>query len=166
MKTRIEGIGEVVIQEIPQDRVIECAKFLISVYKHEGIWTWYTLTHAIAEFSASFSGNLLRPHYMMATLDGKVIGTVGWQESFMSCHGYELSFAAVDPTYQKKGLGTLLLTLAIKDVLKHHKDPVFLTETRQPLLFERFGFQRLHSYEEFGEHVFMICPFNDLKLPL
>lgn len=167
MKHYFENIGEIEIEKLSEDKIIEASEMIVSVYQHEKIWLDYTVEETIDEMTASFKNYVYKPTYFIVLLKGKIIGIAGYMESFISTQGFELSFATIHPEHQRKGLGKFLTYLRLKEITEKDKNAVIFTRARRPKLFEKFGFKYIHQTKDADgcdTYDYMFCPASELNL--
>jgi N-acetylglutamate synthase-like GNAT family acetyltransferase len=166
-KKNFKDIGDVDFIYLTQERIDEVAEFIINVYQHANIWQDYTKEEVKEELLASFSNYVYKPVFILALHEGTLIGAASYMWSHMSSQAYELSFASVLPEHQRKGLGTYLIFLRLKEILEiRNRDAVIFTRCRRPTLFQKFGFQyvRKHMGKSTAGSQYMYCPAEDVDL--
>lgn len=165
MKKDFPGIGEVVVQILSFHQIQEAIDLIYGVYQQEKIWTDYTKDQIRSELEASFQDTCYRPVYFVALLGNKMIGIAGFMESFISSEAYELSFATILPQYQNKGLGTWLVYLRLKEIVRLQKNALVLTRTRASKIFEKFNFRYMYKTMDTdgsaGAYDYMFCPAQE-----
>lgn len=98
------------------------------------------------ELKAMFKNYAIKPEYLAAELDGKIVGFAGYSQSWMDYHVYEIFWANVLPKYQNKGIGTALvrkIIQIIKNKRGEDKAHLILLTTTSPKFYKRLGFKIL-----------------------
>lgn len=75
-----------------------------------------------------------------------VISGVRWFHSFSMIHAYSflgLSVVAVDPAYQRQGIGSMLMRWACDEADRNGRDGYLLASPAGISLYETFGFEKV-----------------------
>lgn len=98
------------------------------------------------EIEAMFRDYAVKPKYLVAEHNGKIVGFAGYIQSWIDYHIYQIFWVNVLPKYQKKGIGTALVRKIIQIIkIKHGEDKAYLIllTTSLPKFYERLGFETL-----------------------
>jgi N-acetylglutamate synthase-like GNAT family acetyltransferase len=103
------------------------------------------------EMGAMFDNMVIPPKYLVAEEGGEIIGCGGYIQSWMDYHVYNIFWINVDPTYQRKGIGTQIVRAIISDIKKQkgkdkRADLILLTTTKPKFYQKRFGFKTLTKF--------------------
>lgn len=91
----------------------------------------------LLSFSLSHS---IKPHFFVATENESVVGVVGYSQSMMDFHNYEMFWLNVDSTYQKKGIGKSLVERVLTEATKH-KGRLLIISTTLPEFYAQWNFK-------------------------
>ena len=94
------------------------------------------------EIREMFGKALIRPLFLVAVLDGKVVGLAGFMESWMDYHVFSIFWVNVPPGLQKCGIGKSLVAEAIRRIRKKRPARLIQLTTSSPKYYSRhFGFR-------------------------
>lgn len=104
------------------------------------------------EFEAMFTEGVLKPSYIVAEQEKRIVGVAGYVQSWMDYRVYQMFWVNVLPELRGQGIGTSLIERVIQDVKSQEgadrkASTILITATR-PDYFERFGFKTLYSFEK------------------
>lgn len=101
------------------------------------------------EMRAMFEPGVVKPYYLVAEENKKIIGFGGYMQSWMDYEIYTLFWLNVQKKYQGNGVGTKIVKKLIQ--LIKRKNPVFiLLSTDRPGFYTRFGFKKLRYFKSNG----------------
>jgi N-acetylglutamate synthase-like GNAT family acetyltransferase len=101
------------------------------------------------ELKEMFSKAPVRPYYYVAKEGNTVVGFAGYMQSWMDYNVYQIFWVNVDPQYQKKGIGKLLVGKIVEEIKKKKKVKLILLTTSSPLYYEKhFNFKTIESFNE------------------
>jgi len=166
MKKDFPDIGEVTFEKLSREQVPEAIELIYSVYQHEGIWIDFTKTQIEEEILSAFDNICYRPIFFVALFEGKMIGIASYMEAHISSEAFELSFGTILPEYQRKGLGTWLIYLRLREIIEKEKNAVIFTRARAGKLFEKFNFTYIYKVSDeddsVGSYDYMFCVAKDV----
>jgi N-acetylglutamate synthase-like GNAT family acetyltransferase len=135
----------VLIGEMREEDIQKCAELIVGVYQKDGIWLNWTVEDTVRDLKIAFDNPKYKEKYLVARLNGEIIGIAGVAESFMTCAAFELCYATVKHEYQRQGIGTQL-TLARIDYIKRFKEHGYIfVSSRYPKFFDKLGFKQVVS---------------------
>ena len=100
------------------------------------------------ELTASFANKTIPPKYLVTEESGKLLGFAGYMDAWMDYHLAEIFWVNVHPDFQKKGIGTKLVSDIIKKIKKSKKKMILLTTEKPKFYSERFGFEIISKIGE------------------
>ncbi len=106
---------------------------------------------AARELGEMFGKSVVKPNYVVAEENGKIVGFAGYMQSWMDYNVYLIFWVNVHPERQKEGIGRKLVTVAIDRIKSNKKaELVLLTATHRNAKYyrEKFGFKVLQSFGE------------------
>lgn len=89
------------------------------------------------EIEAMFLNHAVRPKYIVAEEDGIILGLAGFSQSWMDYNIYEIFWVAVDPSFQKRGVGRALVEKAVEIIMKEKDVSLILLTTEYPNFYEK-----------------------------
>lgn len=102
---------------------------------------------SIDEMEAMFYNKGPRPKFFVATERGQVIGMAAYTISWMDYSMCEIIWLNVEPTHQRRGIGTALTEALIRQIKKKKEIKAILLSTTKPLFYKkRFGFKILSKF--------------------
>jgi predicted N-acetyltransferase YhbS len=109
--------------------------------------------YAKREITAMFDNKVFPPHYLVVEENGEVLGFGGYIQSWMDYNIYNIFWVNVDPKYQRKGIGSLLVARIINEIKglrgTDKKGYMILLTTDKPRFYtERFGFRILSQVSD------------------
>lgn len=133
-----------------EDLTPERAGAALEVFRAGG-WPEENLKNLQAEMKAFFAGDIagyIRPRFIVALLQGQVIGAASWAPSMCSFSMYELSWATVLPQWRRRGVNTLMLASRLQRIRDLHGADSFevLVCTWNNPLYLAAGFQPVFPY--------------------
>jgi N-acetylglutamate synthase-like GNAT family acetyltransferase len=102
--------------------------------------------YAHSEINEMFSDSIVKPNYMIAEENGKIIGITGFSSSWFDFNMYEIFWVGVDPNVQKKGIGKLLVAKVLEEIGKfsgQNKADMAILSTEAVTFFEKCGFEKI-----------------------
>lgn len=109
------------------------------------------------EMECMFTTEYFSPTFIVALLDEKIIGVLGYCQSCMDYRFYEIFWVNIRGSYQNKGYGTQLMQHAIKVIKKIRgkgEAVSILLQTIGPRFYSRLGFKTLFKFND-GENFLM-----------
>ena len=100
------------------------------------------------------------PQYLVAEVDGKVVGFAGMMESWIMHGVWDLIWINVKKTHQGQGIGKALTERRIA-AIDRQKGAVVNLSTQSPRFFDIFGFNETHSVDGWS---FMTKKLRTLKI--
>ncbi|HWR07894.1 GNAT family N-acetyltransferase [Sporomusa sp.] len=88
-----------------------------------GGWEEESLLYVKAEMKAFLNGDIegyIRARFILAIVNGGVIGVAAWAPSMCGFSVYELSWATVVPKWRHLGINSLMLQERIRRIRVHH----------------------------------------------
>lgn len=107
--------------------------------------SWYSRDLALKELKEMFSKSLLKPTYIVAEENGKVLAFGGFIPSWADNMVIDIFWVNIHPDYQSRGIQTKLIKDIVKrlEKMKNPKVKMILISTKIPAFFKRFGFKKL-----------------------
>ena len=84
----------------------------------------------------------IKPRYVVATIDNKIVGLAGFTQAWMDYSVYEIFWVNVAPAYQKQGIGSALIRHVINQIKQKKPRMILLTTTLPKLYSQQFNFKR------------------------
>ena len=107
------------------------------------------------EMMAMFTQKTMPPKYIVAEEKGRIVGLVGYVQSWMDYGVFCIFWVNVEKKHQGKGIGYTLVKKAIEKIknIRDKKDPprlILLTATSANSRFygKKFGFERLAEFKD------------------
>lgn len=103
------------------------------------------------EIATMFKNCAVKPEYLIAEVDDKIVGFAGYSQSWMDYHVYEIFWVNVHPKYQNRGIGTALVKKIIQIIKnKKGKDKAYfiLLTTCSPKFYDKLGFKTLIKFKK------------------
>jgi GNAT superfamily N-acetyltransferase len=95
---------------------------------------------ALREIADHFSTDYSTPPvHLVAEVDGHIVGTAGYQPSWMAWDLYELSWVMVDPSVQRRGIGRLLIDAIRQRVKENANIHAIIFTTGVPDFYVKLG---------------------------
>lgn len=114
------------------------------------------------ELQSMFSNAAVRPVYYVAEEKGKVIGFIGFTQSWMDYNVYQIFWVNVDPEWQRQGIGRKLVAKVIVEIKKKKKAYLIQLTANLPnskYYAEHFGFKTTELFGPNKYHL-MSLPIN------
>lgn len=103
------------------------------------------------ELLCMFSKDFNKPYFFVAEDKGKILGFVGYSQSWADYDVYEIFWVNVLPEHQKQGVGTTLIKSIISTIKKEtdiNKARIVILTTDKPKFYKRLGFKILTKYKK------------------
>jgi|SRR3989344_4312071 len=144
----------VLIRPVSKKDTKNILKLFLEVNPNDKIY-FEKVKEGIAE---GFDGNTYtKPTYLLAELDGKIVGLVGFAPSRINYRIYEGFSLLIDPRHRNKGIGSKLIHASIEEIKKHRRKPqddyTILTTTLVPNFFKKFGFKTIGKIKVNGSNL-------------
>ena len=103
---------------------------------------------SMLEMKSMFSNAAIRPVYYVAEDRGKIVGFIGFTQSWMDYNVYEIFWVNVLPDRQREGIGKKLVAKAIKEIKKQDSHIIQLTARSHNAKYykQHFGFRTLECF--------------------
>src|SRR3989338_9313113 len=95
------------------------------------------------ELLEMFGRSPIKPRYVVATIDNKIVGLAGFTQAWMDYSVYEIFWVNVAPAYQKQGIGSALIRHVINQIKRKKPRIVLLTTTLPKIYSREFKFKLL-----------------------
>ena len=98
-----------------------------------------------------------RPTFVVAVEGSHILGLAGLVQSWLDFNIYELIWVAVNPDYQKRGIGAQVVLELVKRAKRfkgHSQVNTILLSTDSPGFFSKCGFKKVAALEN---HCFLMC---------
>jgi GNAT superfamily N-acetyltransferase len=116
----------------------------------------YKATSEIREMFNPYAKS--KPHYLVAEVEGEVVGYAGFRDAWLMSHAYELIWINIRRDHQLQGIGSAL-TKARIDRIKQMGGQIILLMTQKPDAFR--GFDKLQNMDGWW---LMSMKLRDVKL--
>lgn len=141
----------------------ECAGLLLECFDH----SWNTISEALDEISLCLENDAI---VLVAVEDDRVVGFIGGRVQYIP-YGWELHPLAVSNSYQRRGVGTLLVHAFESEVRKRGAEVIFLgaddengsTSLSGCDLFED-TFEKIQNIKNIKNHPFEFYMKNGYKI--
>jgi N-acetylglutamate synthase-like GNAT family acetyltransferase len=136
-----------IIRPLKEEDIDSCSKIVGENYSGK------YANNSILEMGEMFGEALIKPEYVVAEENNKIIGFGGYIQSFMDYHVYQIFWINVIPENQGNGIGTNLVQTIIKkikNINEKDKKPLViqLTTTKPRFYEERFKFKIVSELKE------------------
>ncbi|MFH1325400.1 MAG: GNAT family N-acetyltransferase [archaeon] len=102
----------------------------------------YSKKLALRELKEMFSNSLIKPKYIVAEDNGKIVAFNGYSYSWTDNLITNLFWLNVHPNYMRKGIGSKLVIYLISHIKKEKLGvKMIILSTKIPSFFKRFGFK-------------------------
>ncbi len=108
----------------------------------------------VEDLYAAFSPTqVYRPVYFVAIEDDKIVGFIGYNQSWMDFHAYEIFWVQVHPDFQKQGFGKSLMCKVLVEIQAIEKAELVLLTCMEHLrpFYTALGFRVLDLGGRRGE---------------
>ncbi len=103
--------------------------------------------NSFKEIGATFQKYVIQPKYLVAELDGEVVGLAGYTLSWMDYATYTIFWVNVAPQYQRKGIGSALVKKVLGIIKKKDAKMILLVTDKPKFYAKRFKFKTLAKFE-------------------
>jgi len=98
------------------------------------------------EIKEMFSRSVIRPTYVVAVEDHKIVGVAGFIQSWFDYQVYEIFWVAVKPEVQGMGIGKRMINdvvVRIRELKRNSKAQAIVLTTETPAFFMKCGFEKI-----------------------
>ena len=95
------------------------------------------------EMEAMFKKYVIRPQYIVAEDNGKIVGLGGYTQSWMDYHVYTIFWVNVLPQEQRKGIGHALVKKIIENIKKENAKLILLSTDKPEYYSRNFKFKKM-----------------------
>lgn len=87
-------------------------------------------------------------YYLVAEIDGHVVGFVGARKSFVAPNAWEIPWIAVSPDHHGMNIGSMLLNHILVELINQRRAALILTMTQRTKFFGNGGFKIVETYND------------------
>jgi N-acetylglutamate synthase-like GNAT family acetyltransferase len=110
------------------------------------VWGDEVLEAAEEDLRAMFHYSSAAPEYVIAVLDGEVVGLCGHGQSLRDWNVQAIFWVSVAPDKQRRGIGSILMERVIQSICSDQNARAVELTTQSPKYFERHGFRSLYDF--------------------
>jgi N-acetylglutamate synthase-like GNAT family acetyltransferase len=96
------------------------------------------------EAACAFYNYPFVPHFLVIELNSLVIGCACWNADWCSWGVFNISWVQVDPNYQNKGVGKILVDAILNELMPIAS--LIILATTKPAYYKKWGFEIIKSY--------------------
>jgi len=145
------------IRLLKKTEISKCAEIVRKNYSKKWEKT------SAAELKSMFSNSAANPIYYVAEEDNKIIGFIGFIQSWMDYNIYQIFWVNVDPSKQRQGVGKKLVAKVISEIKKKKNAALIQLSATLPnskYYAQHFGFKTM---ELFGPELHHLMTLSILK---